>query len=66
MRFLKDLFSESSQVSMVRVMSFSVVMTACYLALSKGPDELGVISVLLSTGFAGKIIQKNIETKGIT
>ena len=61
MNFLKSLFGESSEVSMVRVMSFMVVCTACYLALSKGPDELGVIMALLGTGFGGKVAQKVIE-----
>lgn len=62
-KILGDLFGESSNISMMRLMSFIVVMAACYLALSKGPEELGVITALLTTGFGGKVAQKFSETK---
>lgn len=61
--FLINLFSESSKISMLRLMSLIVCITGCYLALSKGPDEIAVISVLLGTAFGGKISQKFIEVK---
>ena len=63
MQFLSNLFSESGSVSMTRLMSFIVVMTACYLAITKGPEELGVIATLLGTGFGGKVAQKFAEGK---
>jgi multisubunit Na+/H+ antiporter MnhG subunit len=63
-KFFYDLFGEASSLSMVRVESLIVVTTACYLALSKGPESLGVISILLTTGFGAKVIQKSIELSG--
>jgi len=63
--FLGNLFSESSKISMLRLMSFIVCLTGCYLAISKGPEELGVISVLLGTAFTGKVVQKSIENKNV-
>jgi len=48
---------------MVRVMALVVCLTACYIALTKGPDETGVISVLLTTAFGAKVVQKHIEVK---
>ncbi len=62
-KVLMSLFGESSQVSMVRLMAFITVLTGCYIAISRGPEELGVISVLLGTGFSGKVAQKAIEIK---
>lgn len=62
-KILIELFGESSNISMMRLMAFIVVLTACYLALSKGPEELGVISILLATGFGGKVAQKFGESK---
>lgn len=59
--FLNKLFAESSGVSMLRVMSFLVCITACYISITKRADELGVISVLLSTAFGGKVLQKGLE-----
>lgn len=61
MQFIKDLFSENSNVSMMRVMAFITCMTACYLAVSHG--EVGVITALLVAAFGGKVGQKVVEQK---
>lgn len=61
MKFILELLSEKGTVSMTRLMSFIVCMTACYIAVNKGPDDINVITVLLSTAFAAKVIQKHIE-----
>jgi hypothetical protein len=61
--WFRNLFSENGAVSMVRVMALVVCLTACYIALTKGPDETGVISVLLTTAFGAKVVQKHIEVK---
>lgn len=62
--FLKNLLSENSEVSMMRLMCLIVCCTACYIAVTKRADELGVISVLLGTAFSSKIAQKKIECDG--
>lgn len=64
MKLVRSLFSESGDISMVRVMAFIVCLTACYLALSKGPDEVTVIGTLLSTAFGAKVAQKFMEGRG--
>jgi len=63
-QFFLNLFSDSGSVSMVRLMSLMVCLAACYIALTKGPEELGMVSVLLATAFGGKVAQKAIEVKG--
>lgn len=60
-KLLKDLFSENGNTSLMRLMSLMVCCTGCFLALVKGPEELGVITVLLTTAFTGKVLQKRIE-----
>lgn len=55
------LFSESSEISMMRVMSFIVVCTACYLAITGQEAVVGIVSVLLGTAFTGKVVQKSLE-----
>lgn len=61
MQFIKDLFSESSSVSMMRLMALITCLTACYLALTHG--EVGVITALLVAAFGGKVGQKVVEGK---
>lgn len=61
--WIKSLFSEDSSVSMMRVMSFICCLTACKLALDKGPDEISVIIALLGAAFGGKVSQKMLEVK---
>ena len=65
MKWFKNLFSENSDVSMMRVMSFVCCVCACKLALTKGPEEVSVIVTLLSSAFGGKVIQKGIELKKV-
>lgn len=66
MKFIKDLLSENSDVSMMRLMCLIVCCTACYIAITKRADELGIISILLTTAFGSKIAQKGIEVKAQT
>jgi hypothetical protein len=70
-RWFKQLFSESSGVSMMRVMSFISLMAGCALAfvcIGKSPiDYSGIsllVSVFLSAAFGGKVMQKRIESNG--
>ena len=58
--FLRSLFSEKSDVSMIRVMSLASLIIGAYLAL-KGQDSCVVIFV--SAAFSGKVAQKFIESK---
>lgn len=60
---LLALFGEGSSVSMLRLMSLLCCLAACKLALSKGPDEIMVITALLTAAFGGKVAQKAIEVK---
>lgn len=61
--FFREMLSDTGNVSLMRVMSLIVCLAACYLALSKGPEELGVVSVLLASAFGGKAAQKIIEVR---
>lgn len=63
-RWFKGLFSESGDVSMLRVMSLIVCITACYSAIAKGPDDLGVVTILLTSAFGAKVGQKIVEGRG--
>ena len=63
MKFLQSLFSESGSVSMIRVLSLMVVITACVISVVKGHSEINVITALLAAGFGGKVIQKAVEKK---
>jgi len=59
--WLKELFSEKGGVSMVRLMSFTCCMTACYIAIRGG--DLGAVTALLASGFGGKVAQKHFEVR---
>jgi len=59
-QFIKDLFSENSSVSMMRLMALISLLIGGYLAI-KGKDTSVVIFV--TAAFGGKVIQKQIETK---
>lgn len=68
-QWFKDLFSDSSSVSMIRVLSFICVLTASGVAVhavSVGANLDGV-SVLCGTflgfGISGKVSQKWLENK---
>lgn len=63
--FILNMFSETGNVSMTRVMSLIVCITACYIAFKKGSEDLGVVTVLLTTAFGAKVMQKSIEVKNV-
>ncbi len=70
-QWLSKLFSESSGVSMNRVMSFISLLVGCavaFVGLSRMPiDYSGIsllVSVFLSAAFGGKVMQKRIEASG--
>lgn len=60
MSFLKSLFSEKSDISMMRVMSLISLFIGAYLAI-KGHDVS--VGVFVYAAFSGKAVQKYIETK---
>jgi len=60
MSFLKDLFSESSDMSMMRLLSLISLLVGAYLAL-KGHDTS--VPTFVYAAFGGKVFQKYIETK---
>lgn len=69
--FLKELFSEDSGVSMMRIMSILALMAGIGIAfygMTKLPvDYSGIAlltSVFLSAAFGGKVLQKRIEADG--
>ena len=70
-QWLLALFSETSGVSMMRVMSFVSLIVGCtvaFVGLNKTPiDYSGIsllVSVFLSAAFGGKVMQKRIEANG--
>lgn len=68
-QFIKEMFSETGNISMIRVLSFICVTTAAVIAfhaISVGSD-LSATSVLcgvfLGAGIGGKVAQKVSELK---
>jgi predicted ABC-type sugar transport system permease subunit len=67
MNWFKSLFSESSDVSMTRFLSFLAVVTACLIAFKVvvGGGDLSAASVLcgtfLAAAFTGKVAQSFAE-----
>lgn len=61
MNFLKDLFSEEGNYSMVRLMAFISLLTGCYLAIVG--RETNLVSIFVTSAFAAKLLQKHIETR---
>lgn len=59
-KFIIDLFSESSNISAMRVMCMLCCLTGCYLAV-KDPSNIGIVSILLGSAFGGKVFQKKEE-----
>jgi Na+(H+)/acetate symporter ActP len=57
-KWLKDLFSESSSVSMGRVMAFTSLCIGAYLAI-KGQNDC--VTIFVASAFAGKCVQKYTE-----
>jgi len=60
-RWLKDLFSESSDVSSMRVMCMIALLTSIGLAFS-GHDSSALVFITAAMG--GKVSQKYIESSG--
>lgn len=70
-QWLSRLFSESSGVSMMRVMSFICCLAAVAIAivgLNKAPVDYSGLSLLCSSflagAFGGKLSQKKLELNG--
>lgn len=57
---LKSLFSENSDISMMRLMSLMSLLIGAYLAV-KGHDIS--VGVFVYAAFGGKAVQKYIESK---
>jgi hypothetical protein len=57
-QWLKNLFSENSEVSMVRVMAFVSLLIGGYLAII-GKDAC--VSIFVGGGFISKVLQKGVE-----
>ncbi len=69
--FIKQLFSDSGDISMMRVLSFICVITASFIALravSVGSDlnaAAVLCGVFLGAGISGKVVQKVTEVKDV-
>jgi len=71
--FIKELFSESSKVSSMRVMAISALITAIILAIydfiytnitgKNIPDAVTLVGLFLGAAFGGKTISKWSENK---
>jgi len=60
MSFVRALFSESSDVSMMRLLSLISLLVGAYLAL-KGHDTS--VPTFVYAAFGGKAVQKYIESR---
>lgn len=60
MSFIKSLFSESSDVSMMRLLSLISLIIGAYLALH---DKNACVDIFVYGAFGGKAVQKLIESK---
>jgi Na+(H+)/acetate symporter ActP len=58
MNFLKSLFSENGDVSMMRVLALLSLLIGAYLAIS-GKDTS--VTVFVTAAFGGKFLQKAVE-----
>jgi hypothetical protein len=67
MKWFLSLFSETSDISMTRFLSFTCVLTACIIVVygmykNVNLDSLiGLCSTFLGFGLGAKVIQKNFE-----
>lgn len=59
-KILVAMFSEDSSISMMRVMCFTALLIAGYLALKGQNDTVGVF---VAAAFSGKAVQKYVELK---
>jgi hypothetical protein len=65
-KWFRDLFSESSDVSMTRFLSFICVTSALGIAVTgviRGSDVTALCTVFLSAGLGAKVWQRSIEAK---
>lgn len=68
-RFILEVFGETGDISMMRLLSFICVLTASAIAMKAvvyGSDlnaTAVLCSVFLSSGIAGKVIQRGVESK---
>ena len=60
MRFLKALFSDKGDVSMMRVLALISLLIGGYLAIT-GKDAS--VSIFVLAAFGGKVLQKRTEVK---
>ncbi len=64
--WVKDLFAESSTVSMTRFLAFVCVLTSTLIAFYgtyKNQDVTALVAVFLGAGMTGKVVQKSLELK---
>jgi hypothetical protein len=72
MQFIRDLFSESGNVSMTRFLSLLCVLMATIIAIYGliEKSDIGQLSMLcatfLGTGMGGKVAQKWVEKNSTT
>ncbi len=70
-QWLKDLFSDNSNVSMMRVLSLICILTASGVAIhavsvGSNLDSVSVLcGVFLGAGISGKVTQKMVEAKDV-
>lgn len=60
-KLLKELFSESSDISLMRVMALTSLIIGGYLAL-KGENTS--VAIFVTAAFGGKAAQKYVELNG--
>lgn len=69
MEFLKAMFSESSDISTIRVMSFLCVLFSFGIAIyalhnGSDPEKASwLVAAFLAPAFGGKVWQKSMESK---
>jgi uncharacterized membrane protein len=69
MNWLRGIFSSTSEVSSMRVMTMLALLTGCFVGIvgiykDRNLAELSILcGTFLSAAMTGKIMQKNIENK---
>lgn len=69
LNFFKQLISDSSTYSMTRFLSLLCIVSAILISLTvivknqTLDSAIGLVSVFLGAGFAGKVVQKYAEVK---
>lgn len=68
---MKEMFSESGDISMMRIIAFICVITACGVAIAglAMDKDINAIAMLCGTflgaGITGKVVQRSIEVKDV-